>query len=189
MSQSSSQSKVTKRSAGSLRLASGDKTRLFVYHFYTYLLRIERLRRQLHGNDLDMAVVSDAIAVATIEPLMRGTDLPDDLLSLRTTIGMEKQRGVNALSIAQATGVARETTRRKIKELVERGVVAETSEGEYVIKPGFAQQEHVLELLDQAMTETVHFLNACLDKSVMVLQRDEAEPSSAPSPASPKSAP
>ena len=53
---------------------------------------------------------------------------------------------------------------------VGRGVVAETIRGEYVIKPGFAQQDEVLELLARAMDETVLFFNACLDKSLLVFE-------------------
>jgi hypothetical protein len=162
--------KPRKRSLTRSRLADRDKSRLFVYHFFTFLMRIERLRRELYDNDLDMAVVSDAISIATIEPMMRGPDVREEFLSLRTVIGMENQRGVNALSIAQATGIARETTRRKIKKLIKEGVVAETRDGHYVIKPGFAQQANVLGLLDQAMDETVTFFNACLEKSLLVLE-------------------
>ncbi len=66
------------------------------------------------------------------------------------------------MSISQATGIPRETVRRKLKELATRGVVMEKERGRYVTTPGFVQKpengaalQHVLGHFLQLMNEAV----------------------------------
>jgi predicted transcriptional regulator len=153
-----------------VRAPGSDRTRLFLYLFLNYLQRIELLRNKIYGSDLELAIISDSIAMAAIEPFMRNPDLDERFLTLKTVVGAEGQRGVNALSIAEATGLPRETTRRKIKKLVEMGIISETSEGEYIFTPGFAQQSEIYALIEQALTDTVQFFNASLEKSFVVAE-------------------
>ena len=71
---------------------------------------------------------------------MRVPEFHESFGDTRTIIGVEGQRGVNAFSIAEATGIPRETVRRKLKELVARGVLMEKERGRYVMAPGFLQK-------------------------------------------------
>ena len=162
--------KPKKRQIRVVRAPGSDRTRLFLYLFLNYLQRIELLRNEMYGSDLELAIISDSIAMAAIEPFMRNPDLDERFLSLKTVVGVEGQRGVNALSISEAAGLPRETTRRKIKKLIEMGMITETSEGEYIFTPGFAQQPQIYALIEQALTDTVQFFNASLEKSFVVVE-------------------
>jgi predicted transcriptional regulator len=83
-------------------------------------------------------------------------------------VGAAGQQGVNALSIAESTGLPRETTRRKIKKLIAMGMITETSKGEYIFTPGFAQQLKIYALIEKGLTDTVQFFNASLEKSFVI---------------------
>lgn len=81
--------------------------------FHSYLITV-------YGDeDLDLVSISllHEIAQHNLEPFTRGSRLqfPKDAEE------MELMRGCNAFSLSQATGVPRETARRKIKQLVELG--------------------------------------------------------------------
>lgn len=92
----------------------------YATHVRAFSQLLIRLRREL-GNDLDKVLILAVIAerhYAAVE----AADGPDPAPS-----GPAAARGqcrINALSVALYTGVPRETARRKIAALVERGWVA-----------------------------------------------------------------
>ncbi len=139
-----------------------DDTRVFVQLLGTLVHRLDMDRRKLFGNDLEMACVAGAVALEATEANLRLADFRDKYRDLRTVIGLEGQRGVNALSIAQYTGIPRETVRRKLKRLVELGVIAEKTRGSYVIKPGFPQRPENLAAIQNMMRYVLQFMNDCL---------------------------
>jgi hypothetical protein len=85
-------------------------------------LFFHRYLRIIYGNeDLDLVSITllNEIAQHNLEPFVRGgrVAFPGDADEMRL------MQGCNAFSLSQATGVPRETTRRKIKQLVELGWV------------------------------------------------------------------
>ena len=52
--------------------------------------------------------------------------------------------------------------RRKLKQLLELGVITEKERGRYVIKPGVAQKPENLAAADRAMRDALQFMNDCL---------------------------
>jgi hypothetical protein len=148
--------------------ADADQFRLFCYVFFNFVQRLDRVRRQTFFDDMELAIITDAIALSAIEPRMRDVAFRQQYRSVNKVVGVEPQRGVNALSVSQATGIPRETTRRKIKKLIEYGAVVEVKRGEYVLKPGFLQQKPVQEALDQIMVDTVRLMNDSLDQGLFV---------------------
>lgn len=139
-----------------------EDTRVFVQLMGTLIHRLDVDRRQLYDNDLDMASVAGAVALESTDANLKLAEFRDKYRNLRTVIGMEGQRGVNALSIAQYTRIPRETVRRKLKRLVEKGAVTEKTRGAYVIKPGFPQQPENMAVIEGAMRYTLQFMNDCL---------------------------
>ncbi len=144
-------------------------SRIFAYALLNYLHRTYYLRRRQYGDDLDLALIAEAIAIAAIDPRTRDPAFRKEYSSMSTIVGIEGQRGVNALSISASTAIPRETARRKIKRLVELGVVVETARGKYVLKPGIAQSPAQHLMLDELARETVRFINECLDDGVFQL--------------------
>ena len=128
-----------------------------------------QLRRGHFEQDIDLAVFAEAVAVAAIDPRMRDPEFVKEFRNIDTVVGAERQRSVNALSISAATGIPRETTRRKIKHLVDLGVLAETERGRYVLKPGYVQAAPMKRLWEELTRESVRFVNECFDQNLIQL--------------------
>lgn len=130
--------------AGSFaRRRAADQLRLYAYLMFTLVQRIDRMRRQVYADDLDLASISEAIALSAIEARMRDPQFREEYRRVSKEAGVAAQRGVNALSVAKATGIPRETVRCKIKKLIELGAIIQVRRGQYVTKPGFLQQQPV----------------------------------------------
>jgi len=168
---------------------SAANTRIFTFLVVTFLARADRLRRQHYDEDIDLAVIAEAIGVAAIEPRMREKTFRQGFRSLDKVAGVARQRPVNALSIATTTGIARETTRRKIKKLLAMGVLIETGRGRYVLTPGYLQTSPQRRLFRTLAHETANFFNACLEEGLFEMPagrpgRKSHVPEQAPSPPS-----
>ena len=80
---------------------------------------------------------------------------------------MEGQRAVNATSIASASGIPRETVRRKLKRLLKLGFIVEKGRARYVVKPGLLQQPDWQAAFTRGIQQTVLFMNECLENGVV----------------------
>lgn len=91
-----------------------------------FTLEIMRRAYRLFGGDLVLFLVFSEIAHYNVARAIRSLDIHDELtarLRRRDVLGaLERQRvsPCNALSISEATGIPRETVRRKVKELERR---------------------------------------------------------------------
>ena len=160
---------AVQRKARVVRSPDGpEQLRLYSYLMFNLVQRVDRSRRQVYAGDLDMACISEAVALSAIEARMRDPEFRDQYRGVTKVAGVEAQRGVNALSVAEATGIPRETTRRKIKKLIELGALLEVRRGEYVMKPGFLQQDAVTSRLMQALIDTTRFINDSVDQGLFV---------------------
>ena len=153
---------------GHLELVRGNAdSRLFVQLLLNFVHRTDHERRGLYGGDLDLAAVAETVAMVAIEPVIRDPAFRRTFHDLRSMIGFEAQQAVNALTIAEATGIPRETVRRKLKQLLELGVVTEKGRSRYVIKPGVAQRPENLAAVERAMRDTLQFMNDCLSLGLL----------------------
>ena len=158
------------RAPSRLELTRGvEETRLFIQLAGNYVHRLDMDRQRLYAGDLDMARVAGAVALGSMEANLRLPEFRQKYRDLRTVIGVDAQRGTNAMSIAQYTGIPRETVRRKLKRLVEFGAVTEKTRGAYVITPGFPQQPQSLTVIEAAMRYTLQFMNDCLSLGLVRL--------------------
>lgn len=146
-----------------------EQPRIFLYLLFTFIQRLERLRREMYAGDIDLAAINEAVALSASDPLYRDAAWREKYTDLNTLIGTSGQRGVNALSIAQATGIPRETTRRKVKKLAELGAITELGRGEYVSTPGFLQREITPERFDQTIADLLRFMNEALGSGIFAL--------------------
>jgi hypothetical protein len=142
-------------SAAGPRLRCGSATprqrRLFVHLLFALVQRLDGLRREAYGGDLDLAAIGEAIALCD---------------------GSPGRPVVTALAISRATGIPRETTRRKIKKLIALGVLSETRRGDYILTPAFAQR-FAPDRLDLAMAETLRFFNHGLELGLYALSKTD----------------
>lgn len=153
---------------GRLTLVDGPAyLRLFVYLTVNYLHRIERERRQLYFNDLDVALIAETIGMAGMEPGMRDADFRQKHKAFSTAIPVEELRAVNASSIAVAAGIPRETVRRKIRKLLALGLIVEKEPARYVMRPGVLLEPGRQAMFARGIEQTVRFVNELLENGVV----------------------
>jgi hypothetical protein len=153
---------------GRLVLAeSGANSRLFIYMLGNYIHRIERERRDFYFGDLDLARVAEVIGASGVEPGMRDAAFRAQHATFDSVVGVEGQRAVNATSIASATGIPRETVRRKLKQLLKLGLIVEKGRARYVLRPGMLQEPERQAAFARGLQQTVLFMNECLENGVV----------------------
>ena len=144
------------------RVRGQEDARLFTHLLLNFLHRTDRERRGIYAGDLDLAAVGETVGLVGIEPNLRKPEFREKFGSFQAVIGVEGQQAVNALTISAATGIPRETVRRKLKRLLAGGVIAEKSRGAYVIKPGFIQRPENLAVVERSLRDTLRFMNDCV---------------------------
>ncbi len=109
--------------------------------YETGLFMIDYLRRlnREFENDLAAAIVLGEIAQHSVRDLMK-RDLPRSGKAAREFVTRERVKAglkrCNALSVAESSGIPRETVRRKIDKLVKRGLVSKDERGGLALVPG-----------------------------------------------------
>jgi hypothetical protein len=146
---------------------STTNSRLFVYMLGNYIHRIEHERRAAYFGDLELARVAEIIGTASVEPGMRDAAFRAQHATFDSIVGVEGQRAVNATSIASASGIPRETIRRKLKRLLKLGFIVEKGRARYVVRPGLLQQPDWQAAFARGIQQTVLFMNECLENGVV----------------------
>jgi hypothetical protein len=149
------------------RQEPANTSRLFAYLLMRFLHRAEYVRRRNFSNDVDLAIIAETIAVGALEPSLRNPGFMSRHSDIRSVVGVEEQRGINAFSIAAATGIPRETVRRKIKQLMTMEVVVEKGRGQYVIQPGFLQSSPLQSMMKEMESALMLFLSTCNSESLL----------------------
>jgi hypothetical protein len=137
--------------------------------FARYFQRVCRLQRDMADGDIDLAIIAGAAALAATEGLMRDATMRREFADINTIIG-DRQRGCNALSIAAATGLPRETVRRKMGRLVEMGILVRRDAGNFIWQPGVLQAPPHRQMLDEWAAETLRLLNECVEAGIFVVE-------------------
>jgi hypothetical protein len=143
-----------------------ENSRLFSLAFGRYFQRVCRLQLALSEGDIDLAIIAGAAGLVAAESVLRDPAMRRRYASMDNVLG-DQQRGCNALSIAEATGLPRETVRRKMNRLVDMGILARRGVGDYIWKPGVLQSAPYRKLLDEIYNETLRLMNECLDEGIV----------------------
>jgi hypothetical protein len=150
-------------------MARGDgDSRTLVHLISSFIQRIDALRREAYFGDMEQAIVAGMVAIGAIDHQFRKPDFRDAYGDIRTVVGVEGQRGVNALSIAAATGIPRETVRRKLKQLVAKGAIMEKERGRFISMPGFVQQPENVAAVEQAVRGFLQLMNDSVSLGVVI---------------------
>jgi hypothetical protein len=91
-------------------------------------------------DDYDCAMIMVAVIVITSERLLRD-ELSAAESRLATPIDPARLRKCNIASIAEATGINRETARRKVNDLIARGQLVRLRDRSIALGPGLIQDE------------------------------------------------
>jgi hypothetical protein len=118
-------------------------------------------------DDYDEAMILVAVVAITAERLTR-SGLEPEMRDLGRPIPPERLARCNVSSIAAATGLNRETARRKVGALVARGLLVRSARGAIAFTPGLLQQDSTLELVRRQLDSVVRFANDLLRDGVLI---------------------
>jgi hypothetical protein len=142
------------------------KSRLIGIRLATLTLRLRSGWTDLFG-DADTAAIALAIVAIGAERLLR-QDLDSALQSVAVPMPTEAFGSCNISSIATATGLNRETTRRKVNHLVGTGML--TRDGARIrLAPGFTQQHAVMDLIRAQLEELRRTSNELIREGVIIV--------------------
>src|SRR5687767_2633330 len=116
--------------------------------------------------DNESAMILLAVVAITGERLTRA-ELPEALRSVSTALPPGYAAGCNISSIASATGLNRETTRRKVSSLIERGYLSRTEQGDIGFPAARQQDPETLEFLNRQLEAVARFANDSIRDGVL----------------------
>ncbi len=106
-----------------------------------YTLRAaERWRANV--TDIEGAMIMLAVIAISSARLLRA-DLPADQRTLAAPVDRSLLTKVNVAGIAHATGLNRETARRKVNELIAAGELVRARDGGISFRPGLVQSDRI----------------------------------------------
>lgn len=126
---------------------------------------MENWRRDVGDNASAMILL--AVVAICGERLTR-TELPEALRSVATPLPPGFAAECNVSSIAAATGLNRETTRRKVNALLEEGYLHRSEEGEISFPTARQQDPATLEFVRKQLEAVVRFANDAIRDGVVV---------------------
>jgi len=103
------------------------------------LLRVLRAAGDTYGHDYEAILIYWSVVVASVGRLLRNDDQVKLIEGGGGPLPPEEHHPVSARAIAEATGLPRETVRRKIATLVNDGYLAQDSRGVRTV-PGLLDQ-------------------------------------------------
>ena len=129
-----------------------------------YTMRaMERWRRNLV--DYDCAMLMVAVIAISAGRLLR-TGFPSPYPSLAAPIDPALLAKVNIASLAHATGLNRETARRRVNDLVAQGLLTRLADGGVGFRPGLVQEDRVRDEIQGQLREIAAVANQLLQLGV-----------------------
>ena len=108
-----------------------------------------------------------SVIAISAERLLRA-GIPAEYQSLGAPIDPALLRKVNISSIAHATGLNRETARRKINDLVEQELLVRFADGSVGFRPGLVQEERIRSQVRGQTGEIAAIVNQLVKVGVLV---------------------
>lgn len=135
-------------------------SRIFAFHFSDFVLRFWQAYIHVVGNDLQKAIIFHTVSLATAPIVANNPEALGEFASLSRTLPADMQVPCSALSVAEAAGLPRETTRRKIKEMVADNLLQEDPRGGYRLATGVLQRPEIVAIFEHNVRSLVRFTNA-----------------------------
>ena len=108
--------------------------------------------------DSDTAMIMVAVAAITAERFTR-SGLSDEMKALDQAVPLDMLAPCNVSSIAAATGINRETARRRVNALIKSGALMRLEGGEIVFPVGYMQNPETALLVRKLLEAVTRFIN------------------------------
>lgn len=128
-------------------------------------------------DDYDRAMILVAVAAITAERLLR-MDHSEIHAALDEPLPPGLMARCNVSSIASATGLNRETTRRKVDSLIVKGLLVRLDNGTITFAPGVVQEQSTQALVRRQLEDVICTANDLVRDGVLDFTR--VEPSIGP---------
>ena len=158
---------MTKRMLTVDEATASQKSRLVALRIAGLTLRMmENLRQPFEDYESGMILI--AIAAILGEKLTR-TSLEPELQDLARPIPTALLTTCNINSIAAATGINRETARRKVNKLIAAGLLERAEGGSIRFSPGFSQRQEPSAMTRAQLDALVRIANELMRDGVLTL--------------------
>ena len=117
--------------------------------------------------DAENALIIVAVIAITSEKLVRA-GLTETQRSLEEYLPLARLQGCNVSSIAAATGINRETVRRRVRRLMDEGALIRTDAGEIALPPDRVNDETALTLVRRQLEAVTRFMNESIRDGAVV---------------------
>lgn len=141
-------------------------SRLSMVRMGMFMLRSMELWRAA-VDDCEKALILLAIMTISGERFTRGQGLDGPLRDLRTSFPEDQLLACNVSSIAAATGFNRETTRRKVNELIEAGVIIRSNR-KLRFRPDFVERGDAMGIVRRQLEAIVRLTNDLIRDGVVI---------------------
>lgn len=147
--------------------AAESKLRLVGLQLALSGLRMGEEYRRTIAPDLDSVVVVLAvIAIALERPLRAKADIT--LYDVKYAITLNDVTPCNVASVAAATGLNRETARRKVNDLVKQGILRKVAGGAIVFTDEMRSSPLLPEMLCRQVNEVARLTSILLEHEIIV---------------------
>lgn len=144
------------------------RSRVAAHRIISMLLRVFSSWRDVTGGHDETLVLMAVIAI-TGDRLM-GQGAPSEFSDMANVVPQELLGRCNISSIAAATGLNRETARRVVNRLIERGSLQRTNGRDIQFSPGRIQGPNGKLLSKKQMEDFVRTANALIRDGVLVVR-------------------
>jgi hypothetical protein len=148
--------------------AAQDEGRTAALHTAVAVLRLIEGYQEFLGPDLDRLMIVLAVGAITAERPVKAADAPDYFSRFGTPLPSAEMTRCTALSIAAATGLPRETARRKTMALIHDGVLRRDEKVGIRVNEVLVQRPDFQKLTERQAGEIARLANALIDCGVLV---------------------
>lgn len=104
-------------------------SRIFAYFTAEFMLRAAASIAVAFEHDYESAILFLSITTQNTQNVMHKRDLRQRYASMSTPVDPDLMTPVSRSALARSTGLPRETVRRKVARMIERGLIVDTPKG------------------------------------------------------------
>jgi hypothetical protein len=154
------------------------QSRLSAMRLVSLTLRLmERWRGLVEDNDCAMIMM--AVALINTESLTRTKLVEHGIADIKNGVPPNLLRKCNISSVALATGLNRETTRRKVAHLIKRGFLARAADGHVYLEPELGIRGVMAQTVRSQLETFAKAANEFLRDGTLKLLNDPESPAQA----------